>query len=212
MSVIVGRALPDVRDGLKPVHRRVLYAMHDSGNTADSSTASPRRPSARSSASTTRTATPPSTTPSCAWRRTSRCATRSSTGRATSARSTATRPRRCATRDPHGEDRRDDARRHRQGDRQLRAELRRLRERAARDAGAAAEPAGQRLLGHRGRHGDEHPAAQPRRDFGRDRGDDRRPGVRREEAAEDRPRPRLPTAGFITAARASRTRTGPGAA
>ena len=31
MSVIIGRALPDVRDGLKPVHRRVLYAMHDSG-------------------------------------------------------------------------------------------------------------------------------------------------------------------------------------
>ena len=32
MSVIVGRALPDVRDGLKPVHRRVLYAMHDLGS------------------------------------------------------------------------------------------------------------------------------------------------------------------------------------
>ena len=32
MSVIIGRALPDVRDGLKPVHRRVLYAMHDLGN------------------------------------------------------------------------------------------------------------------------------------------------------------------------------------
>ena len=32
MSVIVGRALPDVRDGLKPVHRRVLYAMHVMGN------------------------------------------------------------------------------------------------------------------------------------------------------------------------------------
>ena len=32
MSVIVGRALPDVRDGLKPVHRRVLFAMHDMGN------------------------------------------------------------------------------------------------------------------------------------------------------------------------------------
>ena len=31
MSVIVGRALPDVRDGLKPVHRRVLYAMYDGG-------------------------------------------------------------------------------------------------------------------------------------------------------------------------------------
>jgi DNA gyrase subunit A len=32
MSVIVGRALPDVRDGLKPVHRRILYAMHESNN------------------------------------------------------------------------------------------------------------------------------------------------------------------------------------
>ncbi|MFD6091019.1 DNA gyrase subunit A [Oerskovia sp. NPDC060338] len=35
MSVIVGRALPDVRDGLKPVHRRVLYAMHDGGYRPD---------------------------------------------------------------------------------------------------------------------------------------------------------------------------------
>ncbi|MGL4231317.1 MAG: DNA gyrase subunit A, partial [Casimicrobium sp.] len=32
MSVIVGRALPDVRDGLKPVHRRVLYGMHETNN------------------------------------------------------------------------------------------------------------------------------------------------------------------------------------
>src|ERR1700687_3122285 len=31
MSVIIGRALPDVRDGLKPVHRRILYAMFDEG-------------------------------------------------------------------------------------------------------------------------------------------------------------------------------------
>ncbi|WP_147802517.1 DNA gyrase subunit A [Alkalicoccus halolimnae] len=35
MSVIVSRALPDVRDGLKPVHRRILYAMHELGITAD---------------------------------------------------------------------------------------------------------------------------------------------------------------------------------
>lgn len=35
MSVIVGRALPDVRDGLKPVHRRILYSMHESGLTTD---------------------------------------------------------------------------------------------------------------------------------------------------------------------------------
>lgn len=34
MSVIIGRALPDVRDGLKPVHRRILYAMHELGITA----------------------------------------------------------------------------------------------------------------------------------------------------------------------------------
>ncbi len=33
MSVIIGRALPDIRDGLKPVHRRILYAMHELGNT-----------------------------------------------------------------------------------------------------------------------------------------------------------------------------------
>ena len=36
MSVIVSRALPDARDGLKPVHRRILYAMHDMGLRPDS--------------------------------------------------------------------------------------------------------------------------------------------------------------------------------
>ncbi|HHI30726.1 MAG TPA: DNA gyrase subunit A, partial [Candidatus Methanoperedenaceae archaeon] len=35
MSVIIGRALPDVRDGLKPVHRRILYAMYEQGMTSD---------------------------------------------------------------------------------------------------------------------------------------------------------------------------------
>ncbi|RKJ45988.1 DNA gyrase subunit A, partial [Butyricicoccus sp. 1XD8-22] len=35
MSVIVSRALPDVRDGLKPVHRRILYGMHELGNYSD---------------------------------------------------------------------------------------------------------------------------------------------------------------------------------
>ena len=43
MSVIVSRALPDVRDGLKPVHRRILYAMHDLGITAEK----PHKKSAR---------------------------------------------------------------------------------------------------------------------------------------------------------------------
>ena len=35
MSVIVARALPDVRDGSKPVHRRILYSMHEDGITSD---------------------------------------------------------------------------------------------------------------------------------------------------------------------------------
>lgn len=43
MSVIIGRALPDVRDGLKPVHRRILYAMKELGNTHDK----PHKKSAR---------------------------------------------------------------------------------------------------------------------------------------------------------------------
>ena len=43
MSVIVGRALPEVRDGLKPVHRRVLYAMYDSGFRPDRSPAKSAR-------------------------------------------------------------------------------------------------------------------------------------------------------------------------
>ena len=43
MSVIAGRALPDVRDGLKPIHRRILYSMNESGVTYDK----PYRKSAR---------------------------------------------------------------------------------------------------------------------------------------------------------------------
>jgi DNA gyrase subunit A len=46
MSVIVGRALPDARDGLKPVHRRVLFAMHELATTGTSPTRSRRASSA----------------------------------------------------------------------------------------------------------------------------------------------------------------------
>jgi len=44
MSVIVGRALPDVRDGMKPVHRRIVYAMHDSGYRPERSYVKSARP------------------------------------------------------------------------------------------------------------------------------------------------------------------------
>ena len=44
MSVIVSRAIPDLRDGLKPVHRRILFAMHETGNTHDKSYRKSARP------------------------------------------------------------------------------------------------------------------------------------------------------------------------
>ena len=94
MSVIVGRALPDVRDGLKPVHRRILFAMSEMGltpNRAYRKCAEHRR--AKCWATTIRTETQLSTTPWSAWRRISRCVTPWLMGRATSARSTATRRR-----------------------------------------------------------------------------------------------------------------------
>ena len=73
MSVIVSRALPDVRDGLKPVHRRIIFAMHENGYVHDR----PFRKSARIvgdvMGNTIPTATRRSTTPWSAWLRTSRC-------------------------------------------------------------------------------------------------------------------------------------------
>ena len=57
MSVIVARALPDARDGLKPVHRRILYAMHDMGLRPGATYKKERAPGRRSiRANTIRTA------------------------------------------------------------------------------------------------------------------------------------------------------------
>ena len=70
MSVIVARALPDVRDGLKPVHRRILYAMNESGYHAQSPAHASRHVRlATLSVSTTRMATLRCTTPWFAWLR-----------------------------------------------------------------------------------------------------------------------------------------------
>ena len=90
MSVIVARALPDVRDGLKPVHRRILYTMHERGN-------DPSHPY-RKSADTVGavlgsyhpTATRRSTTQWSVWHRISPCATRWWMARVTLVRSMAT--------------------------------------------------------------------------------------------------------------------------
>lgn len=91
MSVIVSRALPDVRDGLKPVHRRILYTMHENGLGPDKAY--------RKCADTVGSvlgryhplATLRFTMPLCAWRRIFRCVTRLLTVTVTSARWMATR-------------------------------------------------------------------------------------------------------------------------
>ncbi|TMC01706.1 MAG: hypothetical protein E6J30_11975 [Chloroflexi bacterium] len=66
MSVIISRALPDVRDGLKPVQRRILYAMQQAGATSASRY---RKCAAFASAASTATRRLPCGTPRPGWRR-----------------------------------------------------------------------------------------------------------------------------------------------
>jgi len=65
MSVIVGRALPDVRDGLKPVHRRVIYSMYDGGYRPDKAFSKCSRVVGDVMGKSTLTATPQFMTPLC---------------------------------------------------------------------------------------------------------------------------------------------------
>src|SRR3954470_24899685 len=95
MSVIVGRALPEVRDGLKPVHRRVLYAMYDSGFRPDRGHAKSARSVAETMGNYHPHATRRSPPPWPGWPSGGRCATRWSTVRATSAHRATTHRRRC---------------------------------------------------------------------------------------------------------------------
>ena len=76
MSVIISRALPDVRDGLKPVHRRILTTMRDLNLTANRAHRNAPRSPATSAATTIRTARAPCIRRWYAWRRISRCVTR----------------------------------------------------------------------------------------------------------------------------------------
>jgi len=73
MSVIVSRAIPDVRDGLKPVHRRILYHMYDGGYTPDKSYRKCAKPVGEVMGTITRMVIARSMTPSCEWRRIFRC-------------------------------------------------------------------------------------------------------------------------------------------
>lgn len=70
MSVIVARALPDVRDGLKPVHRRILYGMNELGVTPDKQHKKSARIVGDVMGKYHPTVTLPSTNQWCVWRRT----------------------------------------------------------------------------------------------------------------------------------------------
>ena len=164
MSVIVSRALPDARDGLKPVHRRILYAMHESGYTPDKKHVKSSRivgdvmgqyhPHGDQSIydALVRMAQDFALR-CCSW-----------TGRAISAPSTAIRRRPCVT--PKSRLTRAAmplARRHRQGHGRFQSELRRVEIRARRASGAVPESARQWRRRHCRRHGDQYAAAQSRR-------------------------------------------------
>ena len=164
MSVIVGRALPTVEDGLKPVHRRVLYSMGENGFRPDRGYVKcarvvgevmgnyhPHGDSAIYDA-LVRMAQPWSMR----YPLVDGQGNFGSPGNDPAAGDAVHR----VPADPAGH---GDAAGHRRGHRRLRPELRRQDAGARRAAGAGAQPADQRQRRHRGRHGDQHPAAQPAR-------------------------------------------------
>ena len=181
MSVIMSRALPDVRDGLKPVHRRIIWDMEEQGFRPDRNFVKCARVTGDTMAryhphgdgaiydALVRMAQPfslrhplidfhgnygsPDFGPA------------------------ASRYTECRLA-PAGD---AAAGRHRRRHRRHDPELRRHDRAAGRAAVAVPEPARQRLAGHRRRHGDEHPAAQPRR------------GDRRHDPPDRQPRSDTPT-------------------
>ena len=162
MSVIVARALPDVRDGLKPVHRRILYSMFDNGLRPDR----PHNKCAKVVGEVMGDVPPP--------RRLGDLRGAGPHGAGVLAALPAHRrarqlrrpgPRRRGRGDalhgvPAGAARARAHGGHRRRDRRHGRQLRRIGVRARRAAVAVPEPAGQRVPGHRRRHGDQRPAAQ----------------------------------------------------
>ena len=164
MSVIIGRALPDVRDGLKPVHVRILYAMYDGGYRPDRGLlqvlAGRRRrhgqlPPARRQRDLRRAG------PDGAALVDADAADR----QPGQLRLAGQRPARghAVHRMPPGPAGDGDAAGHQRGYRRLPGELRRPLVRARRAAEPVPQPADQRVRGDRGRHGHQDPAAQPAR-------------------------------------------------
>ena len=193
MSVIVGRALPDVRDGLKPVHRRVLFTMNENG-------LQPTRPF-RKAATTVGDVMgryhPHGDSPiydtlvRLAQDFAMRYPLVDAPGQLRVDRQ---RPagRLPLHRGPPVAAGDGDAARHRRGHRRLRAQLRRVASGAVGTAGALPQPARQRLVRHRRRHGHQHPAPQPARGDRRSRRLHRRPVDRREGPDEAHQGPGLP--------------------
>ena len=202
MSVIVGRALPDVRDGLKPVHRRVLFAMQEANNVWNRAYVKCARivgdvmgkyhPHGDSSIYDTlvRMAQDFSL-------RYPLVDGQGNFGSIDGDNAAAMRYTECRLERPHV----GAARRPRQGNGRFRPELRREGAGAVGAADARAEPARQRLGRHRGRHGDQRPAAQSQRDHRRVHRADRR--SRRSASTSCCsivPGPDFPTAGIINGA------------
>ena len=178
MSVIVARALPDARDGLKPVHRRILYAMHENGFEWNKS----YNKSARTVGDVIGKYHPHGDQSvydalvRMAQDFSMRVPLIDGQGNFGSVDGD-TAGRHAVHRIPADQDRADAARRHRQGHRRFPAQLRQPRPRTDGAAGEVPEPAGQRRRRHRGRHGHQHPAAQSRRGDRCLRGADRQSGA-----------------------------------
>ena len=214
MSVIVGRALPDVRDGLKPVHRRVLWGMHEAGMQPNR----PYKKSARVVGDVMGKYHPHGDQP--IYDTLVRMAQPFSLryplvdGQGNFGSIDDDPPAADALHGVPAHAARDgDAPRHRHGHGRLRAELRRVAQGAGVAAVPVPEPPRERLDRDRGRDGDEHPAAPPRRDDRRGRAADRQAGGERRRPDEARPRARLPDRrASSSAARGSATRTAPAAA
>jgi hypothetical protein len=168
MSVIASRALPDVRDGLKPVQRRILYAMREMGMTPDKQ----HRKCAGVIGEVLKSYHPhgDQSVYDALVRMAQDFTLRYPLidGHGNFGSIDPIRRRHIATPRRGWRARARHAGRHRQRDGRFRSELRQPNRRAGRAAGAPAAAARQRQLGDRGRYGDQHPAAQRRRDLRRD--------------------------------------------